>query len=68
MIIRSEKREDLAAALEARDAPAGRSLGADAWRRLKRNRAAVASAAGALAAGLLAIAIQRRGASEETAD
>jgi oligopeptide transport system permease protein len=43
MIIRSEKREELAAALEARDAPAGRSLGEDAWRRLKRNRAAVVS-------------------------
>jgi oligopeptide transport system permease protein len=43
MIIRSEKREELAAALEARDAPAGRSLGTDAWRRLKRNRAAVVS-------------------------
>jgi oligopeptide transport system permease protein len=43
MIFPSEKREALAAALEKDDAVAGRSLTADAWRRLLRNKAAVVS-------------------------
>ncbi len=43
MIWRSEKRQDLAAALDRDDAPAGRSLTVDAWNRLMRNKGAVLS-------------------------
>lgn len=52
MILPSEKREALAAAFELDEAPAGRSLTADAWRRLLRNKAAVVSL-GILAALIL---------------
>ncbi|MBX2804802.1 MAG: ABC transporter permease subunit [Hyphomicrobiales bacterium] len=43
MIFSTEKRKALAAAFEKGDAVAGRSLTADAWRRLLRNRAAFVS-------------------------
>lgn len=43
MIFPSEKRDALAAAFEQEDAVKGRSLTADAWRRLLRNKAAVVS-------------------------
>lgn len=45
MIWRSHKRHDFAAALDGADAPAGRSLSADAWNRLLGNKAAVTSIA-----------------------